>query len=71
MTRQELYTLAHNHCLTHLDIEDAIEFVSDLLDDIADEIQRDEPYAIKTINELRNAATQVFDLTNYVAEIEE
>lgn len=41
---------------------EAIEFVQELLEAQSDETQEKYPYATKTINDLNNAAYEVFEL---------
>ena len=53
------------------DIDDILDFVSELLHRRAREIEKDEPYAQKTIEFLDKAAYEVWDMINYVSELEE
>ena len=53
------------------DIEETFEFVSELLHMIAREIETNEPYATNTIKRLDDAAYEVYNLINYVSELED
>ena len=53
------------------DIDDVLDFVSELLHRRAREIEKNEPYAWKEVEFLDKAAYEVWDLINYVSELEE
>ena len=53
------------------DIDDVLDFVSELLNQRAREIEKKEPYATRTVDELDKAAHEVWDLIDYVSELEE
>ena len=53
------------------DIDDVLDFVSELLHRRAREIEKDEPYAWKAVERLDKAAYEVYDLIAYVSELEE
>ena len=53
------------------DTEDVIDFVSELLHRRAREIERDEPSAWRTVDFLDNAAHEVWELIDYISELEE
>ena len=59
------------YTILDVEVEDAIEFVRDLLEFYANELRRKEPYAIQTINRLESAAYVVGDLIDYVNELED
>ena len=52
-------------------VDDVLDFVSELLHKRAREIEKNEPYAMRTVDELDKAAYEVWDLINYVSELEE
>lgn len=52
------------------DVESIFDFVSEALYLRKKETEKNEPYAIKCINRLENAEHEVYDLINYVAELE-
>lgn len=66
MTKAELKELAKKHDILDCDTENAIEFIEDLLVSQANEIENRWPYATKTIWNLRNAASEVYELFEYV-----
>ena len=53
------------------DIDDVLDFVSELLHRRAKELEESEPYATVTIDLMDKAAYEVWDLINYVSELEE
>ena len=70
MTKKELKKLMDRHVILGCELENVIDFVNDLLEFKADEIERNEPYATNTIKRLRDAAYEVYDLYEYI-DIEE
>lgn len=52
-------------------VEEMFDFVSELLHRRAREIEKEEPYAVRTINSLDNAATEVYGLIDYVGKLED
>ena len=71
MTKTELKKLMKKYCIVHSELDDVIDFVSELLHRKAKEVEREEPYATNTINKLENASYEVWDLINYISELEE
>lgn len=71
MKRSELNELLHKHTLHECDLEDAIDFVNELLSIRRKEIERDYPYAVNTINRMEQAEHEVFDLLCYIDEMED
>lgn len=53
------------------DIDDVLDFVSELLHRRARETESDEPYAWRTVDRLDNAAREVYDLISYISDLEE
>lgn len=53
------------------EIDDAISFITELLEFQANETERDYPYATRTIKELECAAHAVWNLQDYISELEE
>lgn len=70
MTLNEYYELKAKHFI-YDDIDDVLEFVSELLHRRAREIEKTEPYAIRTIDDLDKAVYEVYDLISYISELEE
>lgn len=71
MINAELTKIAHDNCILDCEIENAIQFVQDLLEFRAKETERDEPYAVNSIKHMKEAAHEVFDLQSYVGDIME
>jgi hypothetical protein len=53
------------------DTEDVLDFVSELLYERARELEKNEPYAVRSIDFLDKAAHEVDDLIDYVEELED
>lgn len=71
MTKAKLKEVMDMYCIVPSELDDVFAFVTDLLYLRRKELEENEPYAVRTINELYNAEIQVDDLTNYVSELEE
>jgi hypothetical protein len=71
MTKAELKKLMDKHCILPSELEDVFDFVSEVLYMRRKELEANEPYATKTIDELLKAEHEVYDLIAYVNEIEE
>ena len=52
------------------DIDDILDFVSELLHRRARELEKEEPYATRVIDLLDKAAYEVWDLIDYISEME-
>lgn len=70
MTIKELNELKKRYCI-YDDTAEVLDFVSELLYIRAREIEKDEPYATRTIDFLDKAAHEVWELIEYVSEMEE
>ena len=70
MTIKEFHELKVKYGI-YDDIDDVLDFVSELLHRRAREIEKNEPYATRTVDELDKAAHEVWDLIDYVSELEE
>lgn len=70
MTIKELNELKKKYFI-YDDVEEILDFVSELLHRRAKEIERIEPYATNTIKRLEDAAYEVWDLIDYISEMEE
>lgn len=53
------------------DIDDVLDFVSELLHRRAREIEKDEPSAWREVDFLDRAAHEVWELIDYISELEE
>lgn len=70
MTLKELVELKKRYCI-YDDTSDVLDFVSELLYRRAREIEKEEPYATRTVDFLDKAAHEVWELIEYVSELEE
>ena len=66
MTKAELYKIMEENYIFPSEVDDAIQFIQDLLEFQAKELEENEPCAINTISSLRNAAHEVWGLQDYV-----
>ena len=71
MTKTQLNNLMDKHHIIPSELNDILDFVSELLFLKRKELERDEPYAVRSINALENAEHEVYDLIDYVMELEE
>jgi Glu-tRNA(Gln) amidotransferase subunit E-like FAD-binding protein len=69
MKKSKLKELMKRYSITELEYEDACDFVSDLLEMIANEIKEKDPGATNTIKEYKSASYRAFDLVDYIEEI--
>lgn len=70
MTIKELNGLKKRYCI-YDDTAEVFDFVSELLHRRAREIEKEEPYATRTIDFLDKAAHEVWELIDYISELEE
>lgn len=68
MTKMELDKIMKENYIFPSELDDVIQFVQDLLEFQANELEQNEPYAINTIRRLRDAAHEVWGLQEYVEE---
>ena len=71
MTKTELNKLMKEHCVVSSELDDVIDFVAELLYMRRKELTDDEPYATRTIDALFSAETEVYDLIDYISELED
>lgn len=71
MNKAKLSKLMEKYFIHSSELEDVLDFVSELLHQRAREIEANEPYALRTIDELDKAAYEVWSLIDYVSELEE
>ena len=71
MTKMQLNKLMDKHCIVPSELDDVLDFVSELLFLRRKELEKSEPYAIRSINALENAEYEVYDLIDYISELEE
>ena len=70
MTLKELNELKKEYHI-YDDTDDVLDFVSELLHRRAREIEKNEPSAYRTIEFLDKAAYEVWDLIDYISELED
>ena len=70
MTLKEFHELKKKYCI-YDDIDDVLDFVSELLHRRARELEKNEPYATREIDFLDKAAHEVWELIDYISELEE
>lgn len=66
MTKADLYKIMGENYIFPSEVDDAIQFVQDLLDFKAKELEQNEPYATTTIRKLIEASYEVWELQEYV-----
>lgn len=71
MTKTELYKIMEDNSIFPSEVDDAIQFVQDLLEFQAKELEENEPYAVRAINRLRDSAREVWDLLYYIEDARE
>lgn len=71
MKRSELRKVMEEYCIVECELDDVCNFVSELLHRRAKELEKEEPYATRTIQKYEEAAYEAFDLIDYLSEIEE
>ena len=71
MDRMQLNNLLDKHSILRSELDDILDFVSELLFLRRKALERDEPYAVRSINALENAEHEVYDLIDYISELEE
>lgn len=70
MTIKEFNELKKEYNI-HDDIDNVLDFVSELLNKRARELEKEEPYAMRAIDSLDKAAYEVWELIDFVSELEE
>lgn len=68
MTKAELCKIMGENYIFPSEVDDAIQFVQDLLEFKVKELEKNEPYAVNTIRRLREAAHEVWELQDYVED---
>lgn len=68
MTKKDLKKIMERNTIAECEIDDVISFVTEMLEFQASETKRDYPYAIRTIDNLENAAYAVWNLKDYIEE---
>lgn len=71
MTKKELQEIMNRNMITSVEIDDAIMFVYELLVSQTEETEKRYPYATRTISEFENAAHIVWELQDYIGELDD
>ena len=71
MTKTKLNELMKQYCIVPSELDDVFAFVTDLLYLQRRELEENEPYATRIIDEIYRAEVMVDDLINYVSELDE
>ena len=71
MTKAELKKIMDHNYIFGSEVDDAINFVNELLEFQAKELEENEPYATNTIKRLRDSAYEVFNLFEYIEDVRE
>ena len=71
MTKEKLKELMNRYCILPIELDDVIEFVTDLLYEKRKELETNEPYAYRTIDDIHKAEIEVYDLIEYISELKE
>lgn len=71
MTKQKLNEVMKMYCIVPSELDDVFAFVADLLYLRRKEIEQNEPYATRTIDNIFVAEREVDDLMEYISELEE
>lgn len=69
MTKAELYKIMEDNCIFPSEVDDAIQFVQDLLELKAKEMEENEPYAVNAIRCLEISAREVWYLQDDVMDV--
>ena len=70
MTKTELKELMRKHCIIENELDDVFSFVADVLYARRQELEKNEPYATRTIDDLYKAEIEVDGLMDYINELE-
>lgn len=70
MTVKEFNELRKEYSI-YDDIDNIIDFVSELLNKRARELEKEAPYATRVIDSLDKAAYEVWELIDFVSELED
>lgn len=69
MKRKQLEEIMERNDFFESEIESAINFIEDMLLELAKETEKNEPYAINSIQRMRDAAREVRDLDEVIWEV--
>ena len=71
MTKAKLNKLMKQHNIVPSELDDVIDFVAEMLYIRRQEIEKEEPYANRRLDILFNAEHEVYDLIDYISELNE
>ena len=71
MTHKQLKDIMQRNLIVDCEIFDTIAFVTELLEHQAEELEANEPYATRSIRDIESAANIVYNLQDYVSELED
>ena len=70
MTKTELKKIMRTYCIIDSELDDVFSFVADVLYARRQELEKNEPYATRTIDDLLKAEIEVDGLMDYINELE-
>ena len=70
MTKTELKKIMRTYCIIDSELDDVFSFVADVLYARRQELEKNEPYATRTIDDLLKAEIEVDSLMDYINELE-
>lgn len=71
MKKTKFKDIMRRNTIVACEVDDTIAFVAELLEYQMDELIDKEPYAQRTIRALENAASLVWELQDYISELED
>jgi hypothetical protein len=71
MTKAELKKIMSDNNIFEFEADNSLQFVQDLLEFLAKEIEDSEHYAVNCINRLKDAAREVWNLQGYIENVME
>lgn len=69
MKKSELKNLMERYLVFESEIDDICNFISEIFEAKAKELEENEPYAVNTIRRYKDVAYEVFNLINDLEEI--
>lgn len=71
MTKAKLKELMKQYCIHKSELDDVFSFVADLLYLVRRDLEQNEPYATRSIDNLVTAECEVDSLMEYIEELED
>lgn len=70
ITKKQVKEIMNRHLIISSgDLEDSFNFVSEMLELLADDTEQNEPYAVHSIDRYRNAASEVWSMGQEMIEL--